>query len=63
MEMLISTLVPMDNQGLIPDGLEEVIEANKNYRPRILTEDKPYWAILYVLSSFQNPCGFNLPPG
>ena len=48
---------------MIPDALEEAIEANKTHRPRELTEKKPYWGILYILSCFQNPRGMNLPPG
>ena len=53
----------MDDAGIIPEELEKVIEANKDYRPRQLTERKPYWGMLYVLASFQNPRGMCLPPG
>ena len=53
----------MDDQGIIPEELEKVIEANKDYRPRELTERKPYWGIIYVLANFQNPRGICLPPG
>lgn len=54
--------VPMDDSGIIPEELEKVIEANKNYKPRELTVRKPYWGILYVLANFQNPRGMCLPP-
>ena len=50
----------MDDQGIIPEELEKVIEANKDYRPRELTERKPYWGIIYVLANFQNPRGICL---
>lgn len=53
----------MDDQGIIPDELEKVIEANKDYRPRELTDRKPYWGIIYALANFQNPRGMCLPPG
>ncbi len=56
-------LVPMDDYGIIPDELEKILEANKDYRPRELTDRKPYWGILYALSVFQNPRGMCLPPG
>lgn len=53
----------MDDSGIIPEALEKVIEANKDYKPRELTERKPYWGILYVLANYQNPRGMCLPPG
>ena len=53
----------MDDQGIIPEELEKVIEANKDYKPRELTDSRPYWGILYVLANFQNPRGMCLPPG
>ena len=53
----------MDENGIVPEELEKVIEANKDYRPREITEKKPYWGILYVLANFQNPRGMCLPPG
>ena len=53
----------MDDKGIIPDELEKVIEANKDYKPRELTDSKPYWGILYVLANYQNPRGMCLPPG
>lgn len=61
--MLFIVIVPIDNLGVIPEELEKVIEANKNYKPRELTVRKPYWGILYVLANFQNPRGMCLPPG
>ena len=56
-------LVPLDERGLIPEELEKLIEANKHHRPRELSEKKPFWAMLYSLATFQNPCGMCLPPG
>ncbi len=53
----------MDDEGIIPDALEQAILANKDYHPRQLTEKKPFWGIIYVLSCFHNPRGINLPPG
>ena len=55
--------VPLDDSGIIPEELEKVIVANKDYRPRELTKKKPYWGMLYVLANFQNPRGMCLPPG
>ncbi len=59
----VVTAVAMDDNGIIPAELEKVIEANKDYRPRELTERKPYWGILYCLANFHNPRGMCLPPG
>ena len=53
----------MDDKGIIPEELEKILEAKKDYKPRALTDNKPYWSILYVLSTFHNPCGMCLPPG
>ena len=57
------TAVPMDDKGIIPEELEKLIEAHKDYRPRELTEKKPYWSLLYALTTFHNPRGMCLPPG
>ena len=57
------SLVAMDDHGIIPDELEKVIEANKDYRPRELSDKKPYWGIIYALANFHNPRGMCLPPG
>ena len=61
--MVLSTPVAMDDNGIIPEELEKVIEANKDYKPRELTDKKPYWGIIYCLANFQNPRGMVLPPG
>ena len=53
----------MDDKGVIPEELERAIEANKDHRPRELSERKPYWALLYALTTFHNPRGISLPPG
>ena len=56
-------IVAMDEKGIIPEELEKVLESSKDYRPRELTDKKPYWGMLYTLANFQNPCGMCLPPG
>ena len=48
---------------MIPEELEKVLEANKDYRPRELTPAKPFWAILYLMPTYHNPCGYCLPAG
>ena len=53
----------MDDIGVIPEELEKILEANKDHKPRELTERKPYWSLLYVLTTFHNPRGMCLPPG
>ena len=53
----------MDDRGVIPEELEKILEANKDHKPRELTDRKPYWSLLYVLTTFHNPRGVCLPPG
>ena len=48
---------------MIPEELEKVLEANKDYQPRDITPAKPFWAILYIMPTFHNPCGYCLPAG
>ena len=63
-EVLFSkSAAPMDDRGLIPEELEKILEANKDHKPRELTERKPYWSLLYVMTTIHNPRGMCLPPG
>ena len=53
----------MDDKGIIPEELEKMIEANKDYKPREMTDKKPYWSLVYALTTFHNPRGMCLPQG
>ncbi len=55
--------VPIDDYGVIPDELERIIEANKDYVSRKLNDRKPYWGMIYAHAAFQNPSGICLLPG
>ena len=61
-----SIIVAMDDQGIIPDALEEALKQQmlttswQEWRP---TERRPFRALLYIMPVFQNPTGVNLSPG
>ena len=56
-------LVPMDEDGIIPEKLEEAIVARLSHKPRELSAHKPYWSMLYLISTLHNPTAACLSPG
>ena len=56
-------VVPLDENGIIPDELERVLEATKQLKPCQLTEKHPFWGMLYLISTFHNPTGVCLSAG
>lgn len=54
--------VPVDDEGIVPSELEKVLQAHQDYRPRELTERKPFWAMLYLIPVYHNPTGVCLSP-
>ena len=58
-----SPSVAMDEDGIVPKDLERAIRENSGGIPQIITDDKPYWAMLYTIPTFHNPTGRLLSPG
>ena len=56
---LFYSTVPVDGEGIIPDILEEKVKIRYSKRPK----KKPFWSLLYVVSTFHNPTGVCLSPG
>ena len=56
-------LVPIDEDGIIPEKLEEAVVARLSHKPRELSAHKPFWSLLYLISTLQNPTGACLSPG
>ena len=59
----IVTAVAMDDNGMVPKALERAIKENSGGIPQVITAAKPYWAMVYMMPTFQNPTGFCLSPG
>ena len=57
------TAVAIDDNGMVPKDLERAIKENSGGIPQVITAAKPYWAMVYMIPTFQNPTGFCLSPG
>ena len=55
--------VAIDDNGMVPKDLERAIKENSGGIPQVITAAKPYWAMVYMIPTFQNPTGFCLSPG
>ena len=53
----------MDDNGMVPKALERAIKENSGGIPQVITAAKPYWAMVYMMPTFQNPTGFCLSSG
>ena len=58
-----TTAVAIDDNGMVPKDLERAIKENSGGIPQVITAAKPYWAMVYMIPTFQNPTGFCLSPG
>jgi DNA-binding transcriptional MocR family regulator len=54
--------VAMDEEGMIPQDLERALRENSGGIPQVITEEKPYWAMLYTVPTFHNPTGRLMSP-
>ena len=48
---------------MIPQDLERALRENSGGIPQVITEEKPYWAMLYTVPTFHNPTGRLMSPG
>ena len=60
---IFASAVPIDGDGIIPDKLEQSLEAHMSMKPRELGRNKPFWSMLYLIPTFHNPTGVCLSPG
>lgn len=58
-----STIVPIDENGMVIDELQKLIENLQNSFPNDRPKEKPYNAMVYIIPTFQNPTGRCLSEG
>ncbi|KAI8518583.1 hypothetical protein Bbelb_046000 [Branchiostoma belcheri] len=49
--------VPMDEEGINVDMLDGLLEEHKKSPTVCVTEDRPFWTMLYLIPTFHNPTG------
>ncbi|CAI7997374.1 Aromatic-amino-acid aminotransferase 1 [Geodia barretti] len=49
--------VPMDENGIIPEELEQYLKERSSIKPREIGGRKPFWSMLYLIPTFHNPTG------
>ncbi|XP_064405245.1 uncharacterized protein LOC135350394 [Halichondria panicea] len=56
------TMVPVatDSGGINTDELEKALESKVGQRQRELTDRRPFWGMLYLVSTIHNPTGVSL---
>ena len=59
----LCTLGPVDGDGIVPDELEQQLEANLSTRSTEIRGNRPFQAMLYLIPTFHNPAGVCLSPG
>ena len=54
--------VPSDDNGVIVEDLDKLLKVHSQ-RKRPVTEKKPFWGFLYIMTNFKNPTGQCLSEG
>ncbi len=52
-----------DTGGINTDELEKALESKVGLKSRELTDRRPFWGMLYLISSIHNPTGVTLTEG
>lgn len=60
--MSVNISVPMKNDLMDLDALEELINEHK-IQQYLVNETKIFWAMFYTIPTYHNPTGMTLPPG
>ena len=47
----------MDENGIIPEELEQYLKERSSIKPREIGGRKPFWSMLYLIPTFHNPTG------
>ena len=55
--------VATDSGGINTDELEKALESKVGQRQRELTDRRPFWGMLYLVSTIHNPTGVSLTTG
>ncbi|XP_012946337.1 uncharacterized HTH-type transcriptional regulator YdfD [Aplysia californica] len=50
--------VPFDEEGIVPEELERLVLSHKQTGATV-SEDRPFWAAVYMMPVFHNPCGIS----
>ncbi|EDV28145.1 uncharacterized protein TRIADDRAFT_53439 [Trichoplax adhaerens] len=54
--------IPTDNEGIQIDTLEESLKIHKAKSNHVVSEAQPFWSIIYLIPTFNNPKGFCVSP-
>ena len=47
----------MDENGIIPEELEQYLKERSSIKPREIGGIKLFWSMLYLIPTFHNPTG------
>ena len=63
MTLSISLIVPTDAEGVDCGALDQLLGEHKSKSTMTVDEKHPFWSMVYLIPTYNNPRGMCFPPG